>query len=345
MKKLREIYRSAYTKCPKTIKGRLTKLVAALPVKPSVKSCSVPLPERFPNTYKGALVISADFEMAWAWRYAKGVEDPVAIGLRERANVPGILQIFDEYQFPISWATVGHLFLQDCSCEGDFAHPEISHIPHFTNKVWSFESGDWFDHDPCTDVDKDPAWYAPDLIEAIINAKAEHEIACHTFSHLDCTSTNCPQQVIEDEIKICVKLASEFGVILKSMVFPGGTNGYYPILKENGFTNVRVNADYDLFYPEKDSSGLWLLPSTASIENHGFGWSAPEYRQYYTRFLDKALSANTVCHLWFHPSIDAFCMNEILPIVLEEASNRADRGDLWIVTMGELADFCEKRHG
>ena len=39
--------------------------------------------------------------------------------------------------------------------------------------------------DPCTNVINDPAWYASDLVDKIIKADVNHEIACHTFSHLD----------------------------------------------------------------------------------------------------------------------------------------------------------------
>ena len=344
MSVIRKIYQKFYSKCSPVVKGGLTGLVAKMPGKPSVKPCSVPVSERFPNGYKGALIISADFEMAWAWRYASSGTDPVDMGLRERGNVPAILQMLDEYHVPVAWATVGHLFLESCICYAGRPHPELSRIPYFTNKVWRYESGDWYDHDPCTSVDQDTAWYAPDLVKAIMIAGAGHEIACHSFSHLDCSDINCPAEVMEDEIRECVRLAKEFGVELKSMVFPGGTNGNYDILKKYGFTNVRLNTSYDMYYPEKDSSGLWLLPSSSSIDNHGFGWSAKKYQEYYARYLCKALSGKTVCHLWFHPSIDSFCLNEILPAVLSEVRKRADEGELWITTMAEMADFCERNN-
>lgn len=343
MRRVKAGYRAVYRRLPRPVRGWLTGLVHNLPGKPSVRPCDVPPKERFPEGCRGALVVSADFEMAWAWRFAISGGDAVEIGLRERANVPVLLDMLDRWQVPVTWATVGHLMLEECSCGEGPAHPELSRIPHFTNRVWAFEQGDWYDHDPCTGVEQDPAWYAPDLVRAVLDARAGHELACHTFSHLDCTDANCPPEVLDDEIAACAALAREYGAELTSMVFPGGTNGNYPVLARHGFTSVRLNAPWDLFYPWRDPSGLWVLPSSACIENHGFGWSAGRYRRHYARYLDKALSSNTVCHLWFHPSVDEFCLHEIMPAVFEEARRRADDAGLWLTTMAGMAAFCRSR--
>lgn len=221
------------------------------------------------------------------------------------------------------------------------AHENLPRIPHFANRVWSFENGDWYRHDPCTNLNKDPAWYASDLLDQIQKSKVGHEIGCHTFSHLDCTDDRCPETVMEGEISECIQLARQRGVVLRSMVFPGGTNGNYAVLKRHGFTNYRINSPWDLFYPEKDRFGLWQLPSTESVMNHGFGWSPRDYLRYYQRFMDKAIQTGTVCHLWFHPSLDHFGLEVIMPGVLAYARKKADEGVLWCTTMGEMAGFCE----
>src|SRR5262245_48197083 len=58
--------------------------------------------------------ISADFEMGWGWR-SYGLQDATRMGDKERHNVPLILRLSDEYSIPITWATVGHLFLETCA--------------------------------------------------------------------------------------------------------------------------------------------------------------------------------------------------------------------------------------
>ena len=343
MKNIKSIYSSVYQQSPIRLQGWLTQLAMASPWKPTVKKCNVPFKERFPSSYTGAVVFSADFEMAWAWRYAKSDRDPVKYGLKARSNIPILLQMFEEYSVPVTWATVGHLFLNRCTKNNGASHPELKRPPFFENKVWQYKSGDWYDHDPCSDVGTDPAWYAPDLLQKIIGSKIGHEIGCHTFSHIDCSSEHCTAKILDDEIGECLRLARKIGVNLKSMVFPGGTNGHYEILKKHGLTNYRINSEYDLFYPEKDKFGLWALPSTASIQSHEFGWDLNYYVKYFAQYINKAISTGTVCHLWFHPSVDNFCLNEIFPRVLKLVRQKADQMKLWIVTMGDLADYCTMR--
>ena len=341
----KKIYRNIYKRCPKIFQSRMSRLVMLSPNKPSVKTCNLPRGRRFPDNYKGALIISADFEMAWAWRYAKSGINPENKGIEERNNIPALIKLFEEYKIPVTWATVGHLFLKECSKLNKKPHSNMARIPYFTNKVWSYQSGDWYDHDPGSNVRDAPAWYAPDLIEQIKASVIKHEIGCHTFSHIDCSDKYCPEKVLTDEISACVEVARLAGIELKSMVFPGGTNGNYAVLKKYGFTNYRINAEWDLFYPEKDNWGLWKLPSSASIENHGFGWDVEFYTKIYKKYIDRAIETGTVCHLWFHPSIDQLCLFEIFPRLLDYACRVSEKRDLWICTMAEMASFCERKHG
>lgn len=341
----KKIYQGLYKRSPKALQGLMTRTALFMPNKPSVKHCGIPINNRFPAKYKGALIISADFEMAWAWRFAKRRTDPEKMGVTERKNIPILIDMFENFGVPITWATVGHLLLKSCSRKSGRPHEHMKRIPYFENRVWSYLAGDWYDHDPCSDYHKAPAWYAPDLIEQILASKVPHEIGCHTFTHLDCTDERCPKDVMADEIRECVKIAKEEKIELRSMVFPGGTNGNYEVLKKYGFTNYRINAEWDLFYPEKDKNGLWRLPSSVSIENHGFGWGKEFYSQMYRIYIDKAIETGTVCHMWFHPSIDDFCLYEIFPLVLKYIKKKSVEGRLWVCTMGEMAAFCQSAHG
>jgi len=210
-----------------------------------VKYDDVDYRKYIPAPYKAVFILSADFELALAWRYAKNLQNPkeqaIQLAKLARTNIPLILKLCDEYNISITWATVGHLFLEGCNKNGHLAHPHLKRIPHHENRYWRFNKGDWFDDDPCTDWQTSPAWYAPDLIKMILNAKTKHEIACHTFSHIDCRDEVCPSQILIGEILECQNVAQKYGIKLESFVHPGHTIGNLNTLRNLGFTSFRTD--------------------------------------------------------------------------------------------------------
>ena len=197
IKIIKDIYGSVRGIAPQNINGILGKLAFSLGEKPLVKYDKIEPDTKFPNLEKGGLIISADFEMALAWRYSKTGTDHVKKGKIERENIPKIIEVLERFNIPITFATVGHLFLKNCD-RGD--HDWMKRIPHFDDH-WKFTDGDWYDHDPYSDYKSTPEWYAPDLIRMIIDSNVEHEIGTHTFSHIDFSYKNCPPEVAEDEIE------------------------------------------------------------------------------------------------------------------------------------------------
>src|SRR6266481_2883854 len=132
----------------------------------------------FKNNARAAACVSADFELSWAFRHHPK-EVARDRGQRERKNILYLLQIFERCAFPITWATVGHLFLESCARPvHGLAHPEMPRPSR--NALWA---GDWYKHDPCTNYKDDPLWYAPDLIQNILESSVHHEIGTHSFSH------------------------------------------------------------------------------------------------------------------------------------------------------------------
>src|SRR5437870_3547580 len=69
---------------------------------------------RYPDNRRAAIVISADLELAWAWRYARNQNDPLSFARRRarqgRRNLAPLLELLDRYELPVTWAIVGHLF-------------------------------------------------------------------------------------------------------------------------------------------------------------------------------------------------------------------------------------------
>jgi hypothetical protein len=280
--------------------------------------------------------------MAWASRYSNSVNDARAKAINDgiitRKNIPPILDLCDECQIPITWATVGHLFIEKCGPFHGLKHPDIPRLGYFENQFWRYGKGDWFDYDPCTDYKTDPAWYAPDIIKEILSRKTRHEIGCHTFSHIDCRDGIDDGKVFEAEIKECQKLAKEWGLDLTSFVHPGHTIGNLNRLRELGFTSFRTDYGDVLGYPLKHDSGLWELKNTAGLDWRD-GWSSKYHIFRYKTIIDRAIKYRRLCVLWFHPSLPIRFIDEVMPGVFAYLHER--RRDILCLTHSEYIDYLE----
>ncbi len=294
---------------------------------------------------RGAVVFSIDFEMAWAWQYARtSDESPVTKGLRERAQVPLIVREFEATGIPATWATVGHLFLSSCARPpGGQAHASMPRIPHFETPHWAFTSGDWFQHDPCTGVGHDPAWYAPDLIELIMASPVRHEIGCHTFSHVGFGESYCPSAVAEAEIDATLEAMRPFGLRPASWVFTGNDVGHCALLARKGISIVRAfPVPAVLSLPVRRADGMWGLHASKSIEARSGTANLAVRLRRLTSYLNAAIREKLALHIWFHPSFLEVHMRQILFPLLRHCASLRDRGAVDIVTMKGLTDLTEE---
>ena len=315
-------------------RGRLTRLLYITGLKPRVnRSTKSPFK-------KGVVVLSADFEMAWAFRFSRTRHaQAVEAGLTERKNVPVLLTLFEKHMLPVTWATVGHLFLGECSrAQGKHAHADMPRPAFFSNRNWSYASGDWYEHDPCTDVVRDPAWYASDLVDLISKSKAGHEFGCHSFSHADFTYAHCSVQMADAELDASIAAASVKGIMMRSMVFPGGACGNYESLVRKGFTCYRLPMRYHIDMCHTDPHGLVVIPSSLGLGRDQYGWDAQFHVRIIERFLSAAARYRLVCHFWFHPSVDQWYLENVMPSVLSLIEKYRDMGQVSVMTMGELAE-------
>jgi peptidoglycan/xylan/chitin deacetylase (PgdA/CDA1 family) len=296
---------------------------------------------RYPGGRRAAVVISADLELAWAWRYAH-VPDPLAYA-RQRArqgrrNLGVLLDLCDQHALPVTWATVGHLFLGACRRTDGRTHPELPRVPYFGNELWSYRSGDWFDADPASAGPSDPdwsAWYGPDLIDAILRRRAPHEIGCHSFSHAVFSDEGCPAAVAAAELRSCQEAAARLGLRLRSFVFPGNLAGNFATLRAAGFAAYRLRTAHELDLPRKDWLGMWQIPEGVWLEKAYASWTTAQHVDMLRRYLDAAVEHGLVCGLWFHPETDPRNVDEVFAAVAADLADR--RSDVWLTTMGELA--------
>lgn len=321
------------------IRTLLSKLKFGVGLNPQIKKTGNKL-KFIPQNYKAVLLISADFELAWAWQYSKPINNSIDLALAKakqaRENIPVIINLCEEFNIPITWATVGHLFLESCNRIDGLAHPELPRLPNFENKFWKFSESDWFDNDPCSDYKNAPEWYGPDLIRMILDSRVSHEIGCHTFSHIDCSDEICSPSILKAELQLCKKLANDQDLELKSFVHPGHTIGNLNTLEMEGFTNFRTDYRNLLGYPKRHTNGLWEFEQTAELV-YRKEWSIDYHINRYKTIIRRAIKNNTVCVFWFHPSFDRLIVDKVLPSVFAYIYD--NRKEIWVTTHTEYLEW------
>jgi hypothetical protein len=291
----------------------------------------------FKNNADAAVSISSDFEMSWAWREC-GHEANQARAAGERDNVPLILQLLHEYSIPITWATVGHLFLDSCTrsasglAHGSMPRPQV-------HAGWT---GDWYRHDPCSNIQEDPLWYAPDLIQRIKECRTPQEIGTHSFSHINFSSRCSTGELVKREMEACADAMRPFGLRATSLVFPRNIAeySYLPLLAEAGITAVRHrDKTIRLSYPERTPSGVYRFYESMNLRTAKYY----DYLDKAKLFIDKAIQRRATYSLWFHPSDEIDVFNSQFRRILQYIDSRRRGGRLWVATMRELASYCEAR--
>jgi peptidoglycan/xylan/chitin deacetylase (PgdA/CDA1 family) len=291
----------------------------------------------FKNNAQAAVCISSDFEMSWAFR-GRGRHAAEHIGITERQNVPRILQLLEKYSVPITWATVGHLFLESCE-RGESGFPH-AHMPRpVVNDRWE---GDWYKHDPCTDFRKDPSWYAPDLIQQVIACKTPQELGTHSFSHVSFADHCSTPELVQREMEECVRVMKPFGVKPRAFVFPHNISeySYLPLLADAGITAVRHrDKKIRLSYPERTPSGVYKIYESMNLR-------AARHYDYVDKariFIEKAMERHAAYALWFHPSDPIDVFENQFQGILKYVDSERKSGRLWVAPMSELVAYCEAR--
>jgi peptidoglycan/xylan/chitin deacetylase (PgdA/CDA1 family) len=325
----REIWHWFKTNTPPGLRAALDNQVLRLAYRPTQDEVPSPLE-------KTVVVLSADFELAWAWRYASGgIKQALDKAKIERAQTPRLLRLLDETRIPITWATVGML-ADETRGRG---HGPIPTLPAYECRYWKFPGGDPFAAvAPGLDLNG-PDWYAPDLIEQILAAKAGHEIASHSFGHHDTTDANSPKGYFSWELAATDASFKKFGVKPTSFVFPGNLPGNHDLLEKFGYTCVRHfpwDPQVELAAPRRIRPRLWGMNQSVCIEAYGF--DAGYVGRKTQSLLKKSVGSKRVVSLWFHPSLDHVDYEQSFEPVVRLCAKLRDRGDIEVLTMKQLAD-------
>lgn len=211
----------------------------------------------------------------------------------ERTALPKILNLCKKYYMPITVAVCGHLFLDSCKGHDDMPKPQPDYY-----------EGEWYKNDPKSSFSNNKSWYAPDLVEMLIESNAE--IASHSFSHIP--FNYCSEEVAEAEVKECIRLAKEKNISLKTFIFPRNVPRHLDVIKKHGFSH------YVSFPQTKNfliSYKVARLSFNEPVENKEFNlievprtifFDRTKWRdlQRISLLLKLAEKRNSFFHLWSH---------------------------------------------
>jgi len=196
---------------------------------------------------ESVVTISIEIELAWGVRHLPGQRglDRHSPGREaETETLERLLTLCDDLNLPLTFDVVGHLLLEHCSGHHDGPHDDT-----------------WFDSDPGTDVDRDPLYYAPDLIRRILAADTPHELGSHTFSHAPAHEAEA--DVLDWELGAATRHHVDFGLPAPTSFVPPIHAPFPPhLLRTHGIDAVRTPVTYraPVDDPEPPVSGLRALP-------------------------------------------------------------------------------------
>lgn len=311
----------------------------------------------------GSLSFSMEIELGWGTTLGDRVSVEQITNKfsdcersRETETLKNLLDVCDSGGIPIGFDVVGHLFLSECN-----GHES----PH---------NSTWFDIDPETDVDTDPLFFAPDLVEMILMSNTQHEIGTHTFSHIPCDEVS--PHIVNWELNKIADIHESSGLNPPTFfVAPRHRDPPWEILKENNIHVVRSPSDDEnsqdrgavsrfLGHFTKDPilrepelhEGLTLIwcQSGASLtafylpkgdlSPHPAFQAVPKslrkraHQSYLQQALEAAKNGKTV-HMWAHLyDISNKDQWSIVKSFLEDVSHAKKRGEVEVVTPTEVAN-------
>jgi peptidoglycan/xylan/chitin deacetylase (PgdA/CDA1 family) len=194
--------------------------------------------------------LTVDFELAWSIARRGSSATTLRLELersrRARRNLPALLELCDEHQLPVTFAVVAHVALDRCT----HADPP-AYAPAWLGR-------DWYSVDPRSSLDDDRDYYGADLVREVISRPVGHELASHSFGHVDLGDEETPAEVARFELTESRRILSELDPGLRSFVFPKNHARFLDLVAEAGYSIYRAERDVAI---APDPHGLWSFPA------------------------------------------------------------------------------------
>jgi len=198
------------------------------------------------------------------------------------------------------------------------------------------------------------------IIDLILNSSCNHEIGYHSFTHINFSQRG--RNYAEYEIEEGLKIAKQYGISMRSFVYPHNAVGHMDVLKENRFIIYRskdisfANAsqglisrffckgiDHFLSDPvtPKWHDGIWEIPSSMYFSDSLLPFTLLMKAK---SGVNKAISSGKVFHIWLHPQdlIHDPLLARRLDLFLHYVEKKINEGRLQATTMGDLGLMLNK---
>lgn len=314
---------------------------------------------------QGILTISIDYEFALGFAdFDLSAKDKGHM-VREIDITNRLLDLFERYNIPATWAVTGHLLEDTCQWKGTLPHPEY---PRPVNRK---ERRDWFLLHPPEGEYDDPLWFdVHRLIPRMLRSPVGHEVASHSYAHIIYGAYDISEGAVRADIENIKRIHADRKYPLYSFVFPRNREAFHAELYAIGvrcyrgtstmwyrlfpgiFQRIFHLADYYLpsartVVPVRGKGGMINIPDSLMLlgRNGLRRLVTPRIMKWkMRRGIKKAIAKREVFHLWFHPSnfwFDTETQFAILEDVLQYASMHRRNGELAVLTMHDVCQLYE----
>lgn len=298
-------------------------------------------------------IFSLDCEGYW------GMADTVGSPPREgwtsdrlAAVYARLVQLFDRYQIPATWAFVAA-----------FVHTpeEARDCSYLVDEVIPFSGADWAaSFKRCLRMGLTDGWLCPQALDTV-RASGAHEIAAHGFSHLPLDEAQTSESTADRELDLLADFWKRRGVHPLTFVFPRNQPGHlahlagrfaayrppHPLeVRRDPVARLkRMAAEVDLTVQpvEHGRAGSPAVLPPAILLNHRAGGRrlvpAVVTLARLKRMLRRAIETGKVVHLYTHPHnfLTGDGQFDLLARVLSHVDQHVGRGELQVMTQADYS--------
>jgi hypothetical protein len=309
----------------------------------------------------GKLVISLDTEIAWG-----RISDPrrsefYGLFRGAREAIDRQLDLFDLYKIPVTWALVGRL-IEDANDPTSYINDELA--DYFqgitTDDIYA---------DKLANSGENSFLHYHDLVQEIKSRETAHELGTHTYNHCFFREIT-DKALIQRDFQAMRSISEKHEFTATSLVFPKNQVDHLEIVAANAINIYRAEDIY--WYDKFSRTGLLrkilrqidlvapiaascVQPYTDQFGVHGLPGSIVFRREHRgvkrfipfeflalksIRALNRSARTGGYVHLWWHPFNFAYKPNKHLKQlgkVLDHASRLRDKGELEVLTLGDVA--------